>query len=184
MRTPQAQSVTKIHIFWGEDLLTSCGTRGWFPLSSASQTGGRGGGGYIVLEVSFARGMHSNWSTFTMQNWHKYKRRKPPVCGQMEFCHIAFQPPVWLLYFLGQTLFLVGILMDIMVGNGEIWCKLSALVMVYTYWRTPTNHLARVFNPPLPISFEHPLFYWGLSFSMVVLRCKRSWFWRINSSLK
>ena len=31
----------------------------------------------------------------------------------------------------GQTLFLDGILMGIMIDNGEIWCKLSALVMVY-----------------------------------------------------
>ena len=33
----------------------------------------------------------------------------------------------------GQTLFLDGILMDIMIDNGEIWCKLSALVMVYIH---------------------------------------------------
>ena len=33
----------------------------------------------------------------------------------------------------GQTLFLDCILMDIMIYNGEIWCKLSALVMVYIY---------------------------------------------------
>ena len=26
----------------------------------------------------------------------------------------------------GQTLFLDGILMDIMIDNGQIWCKLSA----------------------------------------------------------
>ena len=46
------------------------------------------------------------------------------------------------------TMFLDGILMDIMIYNGEIWCKLSALVMVYIHWRTPTFHLDRVFNPP------------------------------------
>ena len=33
----------------------------------------------------------------------------------------------------GQTLFLDCILMDIMIYNGEIWCKLSALVMVYIH---------------------------------------------------
>ena len=33
----------------------------------------------------------------------------------------------------GQTLFLDGILMDIMIDNGQIWCKLSALVMVYIH---------------------------------------------------
>ena len=33
----------------------------------------------------------------------------------------------------GQTLFLDCILMDIMINNGEIWCKLSALVMVYIH---------------------------------------------------
>ena len=33
----------------------------------------------------------------------------------------------------GQTLFLDCILMDIMICNGEIWCKLSALVMVYIH---------------------------------------------------
>ena len=33
----------------------------------------------------------------------------------------------------GQTLFLDCILMDIMIYNGEIWCKLSALEMVYIH---------------------------------------------------
>ena len=33
----------------------------------------------------------------------------------------------------GQTLFLDCILMDIMIYNGEIWCKLSALVMIYIH---------------------------------------------------
>ena len=33
----------------------------------------------------------------------------------------------------GQILFLDGILIDIMIDNGEIWCKLSALVMVYIH---------------------------------------------------
>ena len=33
----------------------------------------------------------------------------------------------------GQTLFSDGILIDIMMDNGEIWCKLSALVMVYIH---------------------------------------------------
>ena len=33
----------------------------------------------------------------------------------------------------GQTLFLDGILMDIMVDNGEIWWKFSVSVMVYIY---------------------------------------------------
>ena len=37
-----------------------------------------------------------------------------------------------------------------MIDNGEIWCKLSALVMVYIHWRTPTFHLEWVFNPPPP----------------------------------
>ena len=32
-----------------------------------------------------------------------------------------------------DALFLDGILMDIMIYNGEIWCKLSALVMVYIH---------------------------------------------------
>ena len=32
-----------------------------------------------------------------------------------------------------QTLFLDCILMDIMIYNGEIWCKLSALVIVYIH---------------------------------------------------
>ena len=50
----------------------------------------------------------------------------------MEFCQIAFQPGFDFGngYFdndYGQTLFLDGILMDIMIDNGEIWCKLSAL---------------------------------------------------------
>ena len=47
-------------------------------------------------------------------------------------------------------MFLDGILMDIMIDNGEIWCKLSALVMVYIQWRTPTFHSEWVFNPPAP----------------------------------
>ena len=38
-----------------------------------------------------------------------------------------------------------------MIDNGEIWCKLSALVMVYNHWRTPTFHLEWVFNPPPPL---------------------------------
>ena len=50
----------------------------------------------------------------------------------------------------GQTLFLDGILVDSMVANGEIGCKLSASVMVYIHWRTPTFHLSRVFNPTPP----------------------------------
>ena len=33
----------------------------------------------------------------------------------------------------GQTLFLDGILMDIMIDNSEIWCKLSVLLMVYIH---------------------------------------------------
>ena len=33
----------------------------------------------------------------------------------------------------GQTLFLDGILMDIIVDNGEIWCKFSVSVMVYIH---------------------------------------------------
>ena len=33
----------------------------------------------------------------------------------------------------GQTLFVDCILMDIIIYNGEIWCKLSALVMVYIH---------------------------------------------------
>ena len=58
----------------------------------------------------------------------------------------------------GQTLFLDGILMDIMKDNGQIWCKLSALVMVYLHGRTPTFHLEWVFNPPYGrIPFEHHL---------------------------
>ena len=51
-----------------------------------------------------------------------------------EFCQIPFQPPplkqtdaLW------ELLFLDGILMDIMIDNGQIWCKLSALVMVYIH---------------------------------------------------
>ena len=28
-----------------------------------------------------------------------------------------------------------------MIDNGQIWCKLSVLVMVYIHWRTPTFHL-------------------------------------------
>ena len=62
----------------------------------------------------------------------------------MEFCQIAFQPPrpqangrfvgtMGTIYDYGQTLFLDGILMDIMLDNVQIWCKLSALVMVYIH---------------------------------------------------
>ena len=47
-------------------------------------------------------------------------------------------------------MFLDGNLMDIMIGNGEIWCKLSAMVMIYIHWRTPTFHLEWVFKPPPP----------------------------------
>ena len=35
------------------------------------------------------------------------------------------------------------ILMEIMVNIAEIWCKLGASVMVYTNWRTTTNHLGK-----------------------------------------
>ena len=28
-----------------------------------------------------------------------------------------------------------------MIDNGQIWCKLSAFLMVYIHWRTPTFHL-------------------------------------------
>ena len=35
-----------------------------------------------------------------------------------------------------------------MIDNGQIWCKLSALVMVHIYCKTPTFHLEWVFNPP------------------------------------
>ena len=49
----------------------------------------------------------------------------------------------------GQTSFLDGILMDIMVDNDEIWWKFSVSVMVYIYWITAPNHLDSVFNPPL-----------------------------------
>ena len=74
---------------------------------------------------------------------------------QVEFCKIAFRSPVliketeafWELFsnsgfdllngyftnYYGQTLFLDGILMDIMVDNGEIWWKFSVSVMVYIY---------------------------------------------------
>ena len=45
----------------------------------------------------------------------------------MDFVQIAFQNDN------GQTLFLDGILMDVMVDNGEIWWKFSVSVMVYIF---------------------------------------------------
>ena len=109
---------------------------------------------------------------------------RKPLCNtsavQMEFCQLAFQPPhpqapcgncrksVNFDNDYGQTLFLDGILMDIMIDNGEIWCKLSVLVMVYIHWRTPTFHLEWVFNPP-PLRrnsvWTALLFRWGLPYS-------------------
>ena len=56
--------------------------------------------------------------------------------------------------------------MDIMIDNGQIWCKLSALVMICIHLRTPTFHLEWVFNPPPPyggIQFEQHLCYAGSS---------------------
>ena len=89
----------------------------------------------------------------------------------MEFCQIAFQPPalkqtnvLWELFspkigkifktavltlgidILTMTMVLDDILMDIMIDNGQIRCKLSSLVMVYIHWRTPTFHFEWVFS--------------------------------------
>ena len=77
---------------------------------------------------------------------------------QMEFCQIAFQPPLplWELFlpkigkFVKTAVLTLGMdiltmtmvklcskmvyhLMDHMMDNGEIWCKLSALVMGYIH---------------------------------------------------
>ena len=81
---------------------------------------------------------------------------------QTEFCRIAFQPPplkqtdaLWQVFFAengqilwngdfdfgngdfenncGQTRFLDGILMEIIVDNGEILCKFGSSVMVHIH---------------------------------------------------
>ena len=42
-------------------------------------------------------------------------------------------PPLKQTDALWELLFLDGTLMDIIIDNGQIWCKLSALVMVYIH---------------------------------------------------